>query len=211
MNVDASQLSGDGRRGPLSPEDPLHYSRLDLPRGDLWLFTYGSLMWDPGFCFAEAAPALLRGYHRSFCIYSDRYRGTTAAPGLVLGLDRGGACNGMAYRINAAKTPAVLEALWQREMRRRVYAPRMLAVRIGARSCRALTFLANRVDTGYAGRLNSGKIAQIITRCCGERGPNIDYLMNTLRHLDALGVRDRHLQRLAAAVRAVQIESREQP
>lgn len=208
MSADDPYHPGSGRRGPLSSEDPFHYSRLDLPRGDLWLFTYGSLMWDPGFCFAEAAPALLRGYHRSFCIYSNRYRGTVTAPGLVLGLDRGGACNGMAYRIDAAEMTVALETLWQREMRRRVYVPRMLTVRIGARSYRALAFLANREDTGYAGRLNSGEIAQIIVRCCGERGPNIDYLVNTLQHLDELGVRDRHLQRLLAAVHTVQNEPR---
>jgi hypothetical protein len=80
--------------GAKLPEpDPVHYSSLELPRGDLWVFTYGSLMWDPGFAHIAAEPALLRGYHRAFCIYSSRYRGTVKAPGLVLGLDPGGACN----------------------------------------------------------------------------------------------------------------------
>lgn len=186
---------------PLPHDDPFHFSRLGLPRGDLWVFTYGSLMWDPGFRFMAAAPALLRGYHRAFCIYSNRYRGTMAAPGLVLGLDRGGACKGTAYRVAAAEAPAVLETLWAREMRRRVYVPRLLPVWIGAQRQMALAFLANRRHDGYAGQMTMDAAAAIIAGCCGERGPNVDYLVNTLRHLEALGVYDQHLHRLLAAVR----------
>lgn len=194
----------DGSRAPesLPRDDPFHYSRLDLPRGDLWVFTYGSLMWSPCFQFKAAAPALLRGYHRSFCIYSSRYRGTVSAPGLVLGLDRGGACRGTAYRVAAADVPAALDILWRQEMRRRVYIPRLLPVAIGAQRRTALTFLANRGHQGYAGVLELDVAAGIIAACCGERGPNVDYLVNTLRHLDVLGVRDHHLLQLLAAVRA---------
>lgn len=187
---------------PLANDDPFHYSRLDLPQDELWIFTYGSLMWDPAFRFRTSAPALLRGYHRAFCIYSSRYRGTVAAPGLVLGLDRGGACKGTAYCVAAADIPDALEALWQREMRRRIYVPRLLPVGIGMQRRMALTFLANRRHDGYAGRLESDAAAAIIAACRGERGPNVDYLVNTLRHLDALGVHDRHLHDLLAAVRA---------
>lgn len=187
---------------PLPRDDPFHYSQLDLPHGDLWIFTYGSLMWDPAFRFKAAAPALLRGYHRTFCIYSSRYRGTVVAPGLVLGLDRGGACKGTAYCVAAADLPDALEALWLREMRRRVYVPRLLPVSVGTRRQTALTFLANRCHDGYAGQLELDAAAAIIAACCGERGPNVDYLVNTLRHLDALGVHDGHLHDLLAAVRA---------
>ncbi len=183
-------------------DDPFHYSRLDLPRDELWIFTYGSLMWDPEFRFKTSAPALLHGYHRAFCIYSSRYRGTVAAPGLVLGLDRGGACKGTAYCVAAADIPDALETLWQREMRRRIYVPRLLPVGVGTQRRTALTFLANRSHDGYAGRLEFDDTAAIIAACRGERGPNIDYLVNTLRHLDALGVHDRHLHDLLAAVRA---------
>lgn len=186
------------------PAKSCHYSRLDLPRGDLWVFTYGSLMWDPGFRHVDAQPALLRGYHRAFCIYSSRYRGTAAKPGLVLGLDPGGACKGTVYRIAAADVADALETLWQREMRRGVYVPRMLPVVAAARRRPALAFLANRGHEGYAGRLALESCAAIISDCCGERGPNIDYLVNTLRHLDALGVHDHHLHRLLAVVRARQ-------
>lgn len=187
---------------PLPREDPSHYSRLALPRGDLWVFAYGSLMWNPGFRYIDGAPALLRGYHRSFCIYSSRYRGTVTAPGLVLGLDRGGACRGTAYCIAEADIPAVLEHLWRQEMRRKVYVPRLLPARIGGKRRMALTFLANRSHPGYAGRLEMDVAAAIIAGCCGERGPNVDYLVNTLRHLDTLGVKDHHLHRLLDAVRA---------
>ncbi len=187
---------------PLPCDDPFHYSQLDLPRGDLWVFTYGSLMWNPGFHPKATASALLRGYHRAFCVYSSRYRGTISAPGLVLGLDRGGACRGTAYRVAAPDVPAVLEILWRQEMRRRVYVPRLLPVLIGAQRRTALTFLANRRHDGYAGCLDIAAAAKIIAGCCGERGPNVDYLVNTLRHLDALGVHDHHLHRLLAAVQS---------
>lgn len=201
-------MSGSGSKhfpgaglAPLPQDDPFHYSQLDLPRDELWIFTYGSLMWDPGFRFKAATPALLRGYHRAFCIYSSRYRGTVSAPGLVLGLDRGGACKGTAYCVAGADIPEALEALWLREMRRRVYVPRLLPVGMGAGRQMALTFLANRCHDGYAGQLELDTAATIIAACSGERGPNVDYLVNTLRHLDALGVHDSHLHDLLAAVR----------
>ena len=204
MNARATDRIIDTVFAPLPPDDAFHYTRLELPSGDLWIYTYGSLMWDPGFRFIDAAPALLRGYHRAFCIFSNRYRGTVSAPGLVLGLDRGGACKGTVYRVAVADVPETLEALWRREMRRRVYVPRLLPVWTGARRRSALTFLANRRHDGYAGRLALDAAAKIIAACSGDRGPNVDYLVNTLRHLDALGVHDLHLHRLLAAVRALQ-------
>jgi glutathione-specific gamma-glutamylcyclotransferase len=202
LSVSGHSHSAGAGLAPLPHDDPFHYSRLDLPRDELWIFTYGSLMWDPAFRFRSSAPALLRGYHRAFCIYSSRYRGTVSAPGLVLGLDRGGACRGRAYCVAAADIPEALEALWLREMRRRVYVPRLLPVGMGKERRMALTFLANRCHDGYAGQLGRDAAAAIIAARCGERGPNVDYLVNTLRHLDALGVRDRHLYDLLAAVRA---------
>lgn len=207
LNRGKPQSSGSGME-PLPRDDPAHFSQLDLPAGDLRVFTYGSLMWDPPFRFVDTAPALLYGYHRAFCIYSNRYRGTAAAPGLVLGLDRGGACRGMIYRIAKRDVPAALEALWLREMRRRVYVPRLISVQTLDRCQTALTFLANRQHEGYAGRLALGDAAKIIAACCGERGPNVDYLVNTLQHLEALGVRDHHLLRLLASVRACQSGNR---
>lgn len=207
MSVSLPQIPDYSTSESLPRDDLFHYSRLDLPRGDLWVFTYGSLMWRPGFDSKASASALLRGYHRSFCIYSSRYRGTVSAPGLVLGLDRGGACRGTAYCVAAAAVPSVLEILWRQEMRRRVYVPRLLPVSIDTERRMALTFLANRSHDSYAGRLEVDVAAAIIAGCCGERGPNIDYLVNTLSHLDALGVHDHHLHRLLAAVRVRQTET----
>ena len=84
--------------------------------GDLWVFGYGSLMWNPGFAHAEARPARVYGYHRAFCLYSEHYRGTEARPGLVLGLNRGGSCRGRAFRVPAHDADAAMEYLIAREM-----------------------------------------------------------------------------------------------
>ena len=117
----------------VSPYAPRVRDGFVIPDGELWVFGYGSLMWEPGFEFEAAAPALLRGYHRAFCIYSTRNRGTEQQPGLVLGLNRGGACRGMVYRVAASHVNATLDALWLREMGRHTYIPRALPVTIATR------------------------------------------------------------------------------
>lgn len=180
------------------------HSQLGLPRGDLWIFGYGSLMWDPGFPYVDWAPALVYGYHRELCIYSSRWRGTPERPGLVLGLERGGACRGIAFRIAASDVPTSLDALWEREMRRGVYHPRLLHARLPGRKARVLTFIADPLHPGYAGALPTGRIAELIANCHGDRGPNVEYLARTLKHLAELGVRDHHLLRVMEAVHAIQ-------
>lgn len=178
-------------------------SDLDLPRGGLWIFGYGSLMWDPCFRHVESRPALIYGYHRELCIYSSRWRGTPQRPGLVLGLDRGGACRGVAFRIAAAQVARSLESLWDREMRRGVYHPRLLHARLPGRTARVLAFVANPLHPGYAGTLPTERTAELIANCHGDRGPNVEYLARTLKHLTHLGVRDHHLLRVMAAVHAL--------
>ena len=175
-----------------------------LPGGALWIYAYGSLMWDPGFEFVRSMPALLRGYHRAFCVYSERYRGTPERPGLVLGLDRGGCCRGIAFLVRQTDTRGVLQKLWAREMTRAVYRPRLVPVDTGEERVHALAFVANREHPSYAGRLDLETIARTITACSGARGPNADYLFNTLRHLEALGISERRLDAVRYAVQALQ-------
>jgi len=193
----------EARADPQAAVASRHYSRLDLPAGDLWIFGYGSLMWNPGIPFVRWAPALVFGYHRSMCIYSSRWRGTPERPGLVLGLDRGGSCRGIAFQVKASEVPLALEALWDREMRRAVYQPRLVRARLSDRETRVLTFIADPHHTGYAGKLPVAKIAQRVATCCGDRGPNLDYLRRTVEYLAGLGMRDLSLQRVLAAARAM--------
>jgi cation transport protein ChaC len=166
------------------------------PKGELWVFAYGSLMWDPCFAHDRSRSALVRGYHRAFCVYSVRHRGTYEQPGLVLGLNRGGSCRGLAFRVPAKKVEAALDALWVREMSREAYVPRLLRVDLGGVTAQALTFVADTGHAHYAGDLTHEDTAQVIARGSGQRGPNLDYLHNTLQHLAELGVRDLGLSKL---------------
>jgi len=175
-----------------------------LPRGDLWVFGYGSLMWSPGFRCSEKSVAFLRGYHRALCILSTRYRGTDRRPGLVMGLCHGGSCWGMAFRIPAARVPRVLASLWQREMQRRVYEARLLPVRIGRGArARALAFVADVRHPQFARELDLHGRARLVAQGIGQRGRCTDYIRNTLEHMYALGVTDPHLERVLETAEAI--------
>ncbi len=168
-----------------------------LPPGeDLWVFGYGSLMWQPGFPHTETRIATLHGFHRRFCIVSSRYRGTVERPGLVLGLDRGGSCRGMAFRVPACETEPVLDYLHEREMGTRVYHPQRRPVVTEAGSVQALCFIVDRSHSQYLGNLTLEQTAQIIADAAGQRGPCSDYLANTVRQLETLGVGAGDLKRL---------------
>jgi glutathione-specific gamma-glutamylcyclotransferase len=182
------------------------------PRGDLWIFGYGSLMWSPGFRCSEKSAAKVHGYHRSLCVYSHRYRGTPARPGLVMGLCKGGSCWGMAFRVPATAAPRVLANLWRREMRNRVYDARFVPVRIrGRRSIRALAFVADPEHRQFAGDLSLRRTAQLVAQGRGERGRNLDYVSSTIAHMHELGLSDPHLDRILLAVLALRGRSRARP
>lgn len=174
--------------------------------GALYVFAYGSLIWRPGFAYAAMHPALLRGFHRRFCIWSRSYRGTPEAPGLVLGLDRGGACRGVAFQVPEAGAGAVLDYLQEREMPPSediVYERRILRVSLldsghpGGREVQAVAFVADRTRASYC-RPEAALAAATIAQGLGRMGPNRDYLLNTVAHLRAMGVRDAGLDRIAA-------------
>lgn len=179
------------------PNDVVHREKPQLPAdAGFWVFGYGSLMWNPEFDFAERREALLRGYHRRFCIYSTRYRGTPDNPGLVLGLDRGGACRGIAYRVVPERARDALDYLWEREMVTGAYRWKWLNNRTDQGPVPALCFIADPKHPQYAGHLNFEQTLQLIRCGEGRRGPCRDYLANTVAHLDELGIPDRSLHRL---------------
>ncbi len=158
------------------------------------MFGYGSLMWEPGFQYEAAEAALLNGYHRAFCMYSFHYRGTRARPGLVLGLDSGGSCRGRAFRIGASRVQTVRQYLWDREMITGMYSERLVPVRLlrGGAPARvvALAYTVDHRHEQYAGKLSLDDQATIIGAARGKNGPNVEYLNNTVEHLDTLGIAD---------------------
>ena len=167
--------------------------------GELWIFAYGSLMWRPDFAFEERVPAKLFGYHRALCVYSHHHRGTAERPGLVLGLDRGGSCVGLCFRIAAAAAPATLDAVRRREMISGVYAEIAAPVRLAdGRRTAALAYVARRGHAQYAGALPADEVTRLVAQGRGTAGPNLDYLRGTQDHLAAMGMADR---RIAAVLR----------
>jgi len=203
----------------MNEREVIERRRLSPPAGeDFWVFAYGSLMWNPGFPFLESHPGLLRGYHRSFCVVSEHYRGTKERPGLVLGLDRGGACRGRAYRVAAAHGKTVGDYLHEREMLTGIYEPRWLKVRLlpaagspmemtgrggstAARTVMAAAYVADRRHGQYC-RLALDEIAARILQGVGSAGTNVAYLENTVRHLDELGIVEGPLHDLLRRVEA---------
>jgi glutathione-specific gamma-glutamylcyclotransferase len=175
-----------------------------LPKGDLWVFGYGSLMWSPCFGYKHKALGQAHGYHRALCILSTRYRGTARKPGLVMGLCRGGSCWGMAYRIDPQRMRHALARLWNREMMRRVYAPRLIPVRLSSgRRIKALAFLADPQHPSYVRELDLHGRARLVAQGIGARGPCVDYIRKTLDHMHEVGVRDPHLERILHAALAL--------
>jgi len=168
-----------------------------------WIFGYGSLMWRPGFRYLEQHPARLNGYHRAPCIYSHHHRGTLAVPGLVLGLDQGGYCLGIAFRIDINDRVQIFDYLYEREMIGYAYQPACVDVDIADRQVRAYTFIADPGHEQYAGDLGAERAAEIIMRAEGVSGLNRDYLMHTVRKLESEGFAEPDLATLRQRVRVL--------
>jgi glutathione-specific gamma-glutamylcyclotransferase len=167
-----------------------------------WVFAYGSLLWNPLFPVAEMRPATLRGLHRRFCLWSLASRGTPQNPGLVLGLDRGGTCRGVALRLPAPLALDELHLLWRREMVADSYRPTWVKLLADDRELIALTFVVRRNHPQYAGKLALARQVEVLDRACGAFGSSLDYLERTRVALVSHGIVDPYLEKLAAHVAA---------
>ncbi|MCC6532156.1 MAG: gamma-glutamylcyclotransferase [Burkholderiales bacterium] len=168
----------------------------------IWVFGYGSLMWNPAFHFAERCTARVHGYHRQFCLWARVGRGSPDRPGLMLGIEPGGSCHGVAYRIAPELVLSELDVLWRREMGSMSYRPVWIAARTPHGIEHAITFAVNRSHERYIGDLDLTSTARYLANGAGPLGQCCDYLFETVAHLRELGVRDRHLEVLEAHVRA---------
>jgi len=175
-------------------------SEAELSQGDLWVFGYGSLMWRPGFEFIEQIPARLIGEHRALCVYSFVHRGTPEKPGLVLGLDHGGACRGIAFRVAEKHRAATVAYLRAREQVTSVYREVMRSVWLenaGRERVSALAYVVDRGHVQYAGRLSLAEQFRHVQQGHGQSGANGEYVLSTVKAIEAEGFRDPQLHQLA--------------
>jgi cation transport protein ChaC len=172
---------------------------IDESRADLWVFAYGSLMWRPDFEYLERRSARLIGAHRALCVYSFVHRGTPEKPGLVLGLDRGGNCRGIAYRVAAAKRTATIDYLRSREQVTMVYREANRTIWLDddpQQSVQALCYVVDRGHPQYAGRLPLERQLHFVRQGHGRSGNNRDYVVDTVQEIEAQGYRDEQLHLL---------------
>lgn len=169
---------------------------------ELWVFAYGSLIWNPEFDFLESRRATAFGWHRSFCLKLTRWRGTRELPALMLALDRGGSCHGLAYRLPAENHEQQLGLLMRREIDANppTNVPRWVSLKTEAGVVRALAFVAARAGMAYAGKLPLEKVAQVLARAAGHWGSAAQYLFNTVTMLERHGIRDRNMWRVQRLV-----------
>ena len=190
----------------LSPTELLASLRAALepwkPGEPFWIFAYGSLMWNPEFAWDARHVATIRGYHRSFGIWSRINRGTPERPGLVLTLECGGSCRGLVYRIPADLVQEQMNLIWKREMNYGSYRPKWLNCSVGDETFRALAFTVNRQCSGYAGQIPMEAVVETIASASGRYGPAYEYLFSTIDALREHGIRDSRVEQLASLVRA---------
>ena len=167
---------------------------------DVWVFGYGSLIWRPEFDFVERRVARLRGHHRALCLWSRVNRGTPEQPGLVFGLDLGGSCKGVVYRLAGAQVPEFFPQLWAREMSTGAYLPRWIRCETADGPVRALVFIMDRNSNAYVRGLPRNALIDIVLRAQGRYGPCTDYVLDTDRALREAGIHDRQLSAIARAL-----------
>ncbi|HEY9281805.1 MAG TPA: gamma-glutamylcyclotransferase [Eoetvoesiella sp.] len=172
------------------------------PNQDVWVFGYGSLVWRPDFDYAERRPALLNGYHRALCLWSRVNRGTPERPGLVFGLDVGGSCRGMAYKIAAKHVPETLHELWKREMPSGAYIPKWLNCRSQEGNIKALAFTMDRSKDAYVRGLSKDQLIAIVQNAHGNYGPCTEYVLETAQALKLAGIHDKKLEGIVLRLRS---------
>jgi cation transport protein ChaC len=172
---------------------------IELPDSDLWVFGYGSLMWDPGFAYCKAIPGRIYGFNRRLCLWSTQYRGSPEQPGLVAGLAPGGSCRGLAFLLADNDHTSVFEYLYDREMISDAYRPVVKPVHLGhGDTVSALTFVSRRDHRQYAPKMNTRETVSIIRAAQGPKGSNTDYILNTVQHLDEMGILKTELHNIAS-------------
>lgn len=183
------------------PQDLLEATLASRPRGDLWVFGYGSLIWNPQIVHAEARPARVWGWHRTLHMWSRINRGTEACPGLVFALMTGGSCKGIALRVPQQHAERELRLLWQREMPRAVYDPRWLRTHTPQGVVQALAFTLSPTSPSYTGILDEQRLIDILRNCRGRYGSTLEYVARTARALQDLGIRDAEVDRIMTLAR----------
>lgn len=168
---------------------------------EFWVFGYGSLMWNPGFPYEVRMQAKAFGYRRSLCVRSWVHRGTEEKPGLVLGLDRGGSCRGVAFKVAPEEWNDTVDYLRARELVTHVYQERSVPVVLDdGRAVRALTYVIDRNHRQYAGAVTVDEAAFVVRGAVGQSGANQDYVANTIAHLQDMGIRDHWLEQVASEI-----------
>ena len=176
------------------------FLRLRPGRGPVWLFAYGSLMWKPELPAIEQRVATVYGWHRRFCMWQWRHRGTRERPNLMLALERGGCCHGVVQRLSSRGLREQLAQLWKREMIGRGYHARWVQANTPAGPVHAIAFVIRRESPRYAGRLPDETVADYMAGACGYAGSAAEYLLHTWQAAERVGVRDRYLHRMQALV-----------
>ena len=195
----------DGAEASIATENQLLESRRSVIAdddnvSDFWVFGYGSLIYNPIIDHSQRAIASIYGYHRRFCLWTKIGRGSPGCPGLVLSLDRGGSCKGVAFQLNPQNAIAELDLLWRREMMTMAYQPRLLSLHTETGLKRGLAFVANPAGPAYAPPMPFAATVEIVANAAGFNGPCRDYLYDTVLGMQACGIRDNQLEKLATAV-----------